>query len=111
MNQNNLGAPSTIAMSAVDVLAFTGPLDLEGLWRALAEHDYEIDREPLREALEQAVLRRLVSKSGDAYASSLPKGWIVRDRDREDPEGWTGWVAQSPDGCKRRLSGLQMELA
>ena len=110
MNQTNL-APSTLAMSAVGMLGFTGPLDLEGLWRALKEHDYEVDRPELRDALEQAVLRRLVSKSGDMYASPLPEGWIVRERDREDPEGWKDWVACSPEGIKRVLTGLQVELA
>lgn len=113
MNQNytNLVATSTVAMTVVSLLAQTGPLTLEGLWNALDKCDYQIDPGPLRHALEQALERRLVSRNGDVFASALPEGWVVRSRDPEDPEGWRGWIAQSPDGRSRLLSNLQAEIA
>lgn len=112
MNQTNLVAPSTIAMTACSLLAVIGPRDLEGLWSALVAANYEIDRGPLLDALEQCVARRLVTREGDVFASTLPSGWVVRSRasESEDPTGWKGWIAHSPDGRQRRLSDLQMEL-
>lgn len=111
MNQTGLVSTSTIAMTVCSLLSVIGPSDLERVWGALVKADFEIDRAPLREALEQCVERRLVTREGEVFASTLPHGWVVRSRSESDPSGWGGWVAHSPDGRKRLLSNLQLELA
>lgn len=112
MNQTSLVAPSTIGMTAVSLLALGGPQTVDDLHRRLVQAQHEIDRAPLLDALEQCVARRLVTREGEVFASTLPAGWVVRSRasESEDPTGWMGWIDHSPDGRQRRLSDLQMEL-
>ncbi len=97
-------AKSTIAMSAVSLLATSGARSRIELEQNLVDY-YQIEPAKVSEAITDALIRGLVVPLGGRLCSILPAGYAVRDRDRRG-DGWDDWTATNGAGHKIVVADL-----
>ncbi len=97
-------ARSTIAMSAVSLLATSGARSRVELVQNIVVY-YQIEPAVVEAAVEEAIIRGLIITLGNHLASCLPAGYAVRDRDRRG-DGWDDWVASNGAGQKIAIADL-----
>lgn len=96
-----MNAPSTVLVSAYNLVVFAGPGTEANLLALFEINNFEATPAQLSEAIAFGVQRGMLEVVDGVVHALGEKGWVITERDN-DPDGWSGWIATNLKTRERR---------